>query len=40
MCVLSLLLNLGLELEFENQLDHFVELVDMLNFDFWICIYV
>jgi len=32
--VLSLLLNLGLELEFENQLDHFVELVDMLNFDF------
>jgi hypothetical protein len=38
--VLSLLLNLGSELEFENQLNHCVELVDILNFDFYIYIYV
>ncbi len=29
-----------IEKEFENQLDHYVELVDMTNFDFQICIYV
>jgi hypothetical protein len=32
--VLSLLLNPRLKLEFENQLNHYVELVDVVNFDF------
>jgi hypothetical protein len=34
MCVLSLSLNPKLGLEFENRLYHYVELVDMVNFDF------
>ncbi len=34
MCVLSLMLNFIMELEFENQLDHYVELGDKINFDF------
>jgi hypothetical protein len=35
MCVLSVMLNLGLESKFEDSLDHYVELVvDMVNFDF------
>jgi hypothetical protein len=34
MCVLSLLLNPKVGLEFENQLHHYVELVDMVYFDF------
>jgi hypothetical protein len=29
-----------IEEEFENQLDHYVELVGMANFDFKICIHV
>jgi hypothetical protein len=34
MCVLLVLLNLGLESEFEDSLlDHYVKLVDMVNFD-------
>jgi hypothetical protein len=34
MYVLSFLLNPKLGLEFENQLYHYVELVDMVDFDF------
>jgi hypothetical protein len=34
MCVLSLLLNPKIGLQFENQLYHYVELVDMADFDF------
>jgi hypothetical protein len=29
-----------IEEEFENQVDHYVKLVDMVAFDFQICIYV
>lgn len=34
MCVLSLMLNFRMELEFENQLNHYVELGDQVNFEF------
>jgi hypothetical protein len=34
MCVLSLSLNPMLGLQFENKLYHYVELVDMVDFDF------
>ncbi len=33
-CVLSLMLNFRMELEFENQLNHYVELGDQVNFEF------
>ncbi len=32
--MLSLLLNPRLKLEFKDQLNHYAELVDMVNFDF------
>jgi hypothetical protein len=40
MCALFLMLNFRMELEFENQLDHYVEVDNKVNFDFYICIYV
>ncbi len=38
--MLSLLLSCGLELKFEDWLDHNVELVRVVEFNFYICIYV